>query len=326
MATTIHDGSQPPPSPYLTCVSPDLLIRNALIASYQSEPPGTGLFTLFSSLPVELRVKVWQHAISVPRIVGMEKVPCWEHESLNSGRSYFADRWHYRIRNPPPLLSTCVESRREALKAYQTHDNLNAPKSNPPWIRYDYDILHLKARRWDEQGQQVAHMWSEYDVRGWNYPGGNVSDGHYSPKRECFKKVEAMAINRELFSGTTNDYVEVLVRRTFPNLKLLIILIDDEIDIETAWEIKNHSFSPYEIPEANPGFVRRWAFTAASTGPFTLVSSQNSWYRYDVEYKMHRYFTREKVRIKSFVPPYVVVMGCALPKAMEIPSCGRLPV
>ncbi|TVY26249.1 hypothetical protein LHYA1_G004930 [Lachnellula hyalina] len=323
MATLVLGQSQPPPSLDSHHDPPETLLHNVSIASYSSETPATREFTLFRSLPVELRHKIWHYAISVPRIVDMEKVPCWQHESLNTGYSYFADRWHYRIKNPPPLFSTCVESRNEALKVYQKHQELDEPTPNPPWIRCDYDILHLKAKRWDEEGRYVPHMWCEYDVCAWSYPGSNFSDGRYSAKRDCFKNLEALAINRELFFRA-GDYVESVVRQLFPNLKLLIVLIDDEIDIESSWNIKDHAFEPYEGDPFDEPVIRRWAFTSASTGPFTPVS-RNSWYRYFIETKMERYFQREQAKFQNYDPPYITIMGCALPAGLEIPSCGRLP-
>lgn len=305
-----------PPEPHLS---------NVFVASYHLEPRTEGEFTLFSTLPVEIRHKIWHHAISVPRILDMKKVPCWEHESLNTGKSYFADQWHYRIKNPAPLLSTCSESRQEALKAYQPPGNSSTPTSNPAWIRHDYDILHLKAERWDENGVRVQHMWGEYDTRPWSYPGRNISDGKLSLKRECFKKIEILAINREILFQT-NEQVETVVREWFPSLKLLIILIDDEVDIEKAWDTTPPLFDSYERAPISQRFLPRWAFTSASTGPFTPVSSRNSGYKEYIEMKMQRAFGGEEDSSESSqASPYVVVMGCTLPDGLEIPSCGRWP-
>ncbi|KAF4635692.1 hypothetical protein G7Y89_g2389 [Cudoniella acicularis] len=302
---------------------PTSLLRNASIASYRSESPGVGCFRFFPRLPIEIRLKIWHHAISIPHIVEMEKIPCWQHESRNE-ISYFPDRWHYKIRNPPTLLSTCSESRKEALKAYHRSvpDKTTSPSENPPWIRFDYDILHLKTRRWTGDGKNVDHEWSEFDVRGWSLPEENVSGGRYSKKRECFQNIQALAINRELFFATT-DREESVLRRVFPNLKLLIVLIDDDTDIQKLWKIRRQDFSTYESNDMDP-IVLRWAFTSASTGPFTSISCNHGYQQYVERLLRHRFKMEEKI-FKPYVAPYVMVMGCSLPTGLEIAECGRRP-
>lgn len=57
-----------------------------------------------------------------------------------------------------------------------------------------------------------------------------------------FKKVHALAINRELLTQMIDDY-ECTIRHFFPRLELLVVLIDDGIVIHEAWD---SDFKAYE--------------------------------------------------------------------------------
>lgn len=318
MSVLADDMCRPPSLDYEI---PTSLLRNASIASHRTESPAEGCFRLFPDFPIEIRIKIWGHAISIPRIVEIEKFPCWQHGSLNEIR-YFPDCWHYKIRNPPPLLSVSSESRNEAMKDYNcsTNDSITCT-GNPPWVRFDYDILHLKVRRWTRNREHVAHEWSEYDVRSWSLPPENISGGRFSKKRECFKTVQALAINRELFFATA-DCEESVMRSVFPNLKLLIVLIDDDVDIQKQWKVRRQDYSLYENDEID-SIVPRWAFTSASTGPFSPIS-RNFGYQYYLE-KLLQFRFKMEGKKANYVAPHIVVMGCSLPAGLEIPACGRRP-
>ncbi|KAF4628144.1 hypothetical protein G7Y89_g10008 [Cudoniella acicularis] len=86
---------------------PETLINNTRIASYRGERAIARSFTLFPQLPPEIRIRIWQHAISVPRIVEIE----------------FNTNWRYRSKTPPTLLSCNRESRKEFLKAATVAQN-----------------------------------------------------------------------------------------------------------------------------------------------------------------------------------------------------------
>jgi hypothetical protein len=314
------DDAQYSEPPYPRHDAPRNLIQNASIATYHAEPPATGKFTLFPNLPVELRIKIWHHAISVPRIVEMEKTPCWQHESTTSatiGLPEKPDRWQYRIKNPPPLLCTCAESRREALGVHTNENNVEELTSNPPWIRYDYDILHLKVRRWNEQNQYIPHMWAEYD----NLEG----DGSMSAKRQCFARIEALAVKRELFLGTDDwqDRADIVVQSFFPKLKLLIILIDDKLDLDVTQDPTDYVVFDYEESKNSRG--RRGCITA-SASPFTPVSYHNVYYQSYIEEELDSQFEWAKPYSEGYLAPHVVVMECAHSSRPKIPGCGHRPV
>jgi hypothetical protein len=70
-------------------------------------------FTLFPNLPFELRLKIWEHALSEPRTV---TISC-QREMLDRERRFA--KAFTSTTPPPPLLYTNRESRFEALSLYQ---------------------------------------------------------------------------------------------------------------------------------------------------------------------------------------------------------------
>ncbi|CAG8950848.1 hypothetical protein HYFRA_00003065 [Hymenoscyphus fraxineus] len=304
--------------------------RNISEASHFQQSPAHGSFTNFAHLPVELRLRIWHHAISVRRIVEMEKIPSWDVSSPEDEDEDELhtppDRWHYTIKNLPPLLSTCSESRQEVLKACR--GNPKQPDSQgqpaPAWIRFDYDILHLKARTWyDNYGRATGHRWYESDIR--DSKKGEKSLGRNSPMRDYFKNIQTLAINREL-CFMTMDREASIIRQFFPNLKLLIILIEHTVDIGRKrcqmWKLHEQKLAAGESSDVDPEYLK-WAFTTASTGPFIPVSSL---YQQSIERRMRRGLEKEEKRFgrKHYVAPQVVVMGCSLPPGLEIAACGRM--
>ncbi|KAF8848696.1 hypothetical protein BDZ45DRAFT_262228 [Acephala macrosclerotiorum] len=75
-------------------------------------------FQPFPRLPIELRLKIWRHAMNEPRLIELEWGPDLS-EITNSHRG--SHQWHRvcpRSRQPPALLHTNQESRYEALLVY----------------------------------------------------------------------------------------------------------------------------------------------------------------------------------------------------------------
>jgi hypothetical protein len=92
--------------------------------SETSEPPALptpSSFNLFSKLSAERRAKIWNHALYTPRIIQL----CFH---TTDPQGYLLSLRHRLI---PPLLQTCTESRRLALKLYPN------PLYNPPQSSYD---------------------------------------------------------------------------------------------------------------------------------------------------------------------------------------------
>jgi hypothetical protein len=280
---------------------PRTLVDNAKIASYHGEPQDTRLFTLFPKLPPEIRFKIWQCAISVPRII----------------EPAFDKHWHFKKTHPPPLLSSCAESRRECLKAYETTSSI----AGPAWIRFDWDILYLKHLNFSEGFAQPNFQVS---IKRWDSQDEEVSDesNKWIGKPRFFEKVHTLAINREVLTQTWDDY-ECIIRHFFPHLKLLVVLIDDGIMIDEVWDIKNNDFEAYEGDWGE--FPPRWEFTRGSTGPFTVIFTENMRYKEYIEIQMEKHFKREEEDYEDYITLALCVMGCWLPPGVEIPECGRWP-
>jgi hypothetical protein len=124
-----------------------------------------------------------------------------------------------------------------------------------------------------------------------------------------------LAINREVLTQTEDDY-ECIIRHFFPRLKLLIVLIDDGIVIDDAWEIKNNDSGVYEDDRGDS--PPHWEFMRESTGPFTIVSNKNTRYKEYIEMQMAKRFEREEKDYKDYTAPALCVMGCWLPPGVEI--------
>jgi hypothetical protein len=300
-------------------------VRDISNASYRAEPAGSGSFTVFPALPVELRVRIWHHIISVPRIVEMEKIPSWTDERQNDEKKECPDRspdqWHYKIKNLPPLLSTCSESRHELLNAGRRNSirygTLADLPPGPAWIRMDHDILHLKSRTWqDRGGQWCGHRWFDNDVLN----ARNPRYGKQSKMRSFFDKIQVLAVNIESFRSVLGGMSVEVIRQLFPDLKLLIVLIDPEFDITKVWKFRGRDLVPYWGDEYNP-FFQSWAFMTASTGPFTPVQTQ---FQRSTKTRLQDRFKREEKNYPDYVAPNIVVLGCSLPPGVKIPACGRI--
>jgi hypothetical protein len=303
------------------------LLDNVRVASYPAEPKGTGSFTLFPDLPSELRIKIWHHALSIPRIVEMKESRYPERCSPGSRETNLVPDWQYKNKNPPPLLSTCSESRNEALQAYKENtsfDDEPLGTGGPEWFRFDRDILHLKTHDLDfsEMFMKQAQRWE--NIRRWGDDAGfyqHVSSDKWASRPNLFNNVRSLSINRDLFISTDDD-CECIIRHFFPNLQLLILLIDDEYDIDEMWAIDDEDFTEYEDDSGDS--MPRWAFTNACTGPYKS-GIQNTTYDYYIIEDMEKRFKREEDDYEGYIAPLVMVMGCSLPPGLKLRSCGRLP-
>lgn len=91
-------------------------------------------FTLFPELPPELRLKIWKHALSEPRISMIE-------QTMPPHRNRFIFKFCLA---PPTFLHVNDESRSLAQKAYQLafEGGLEAPQ----FFNFQFDSLHLQLR------------------------------------------------------------------------------------------------------------------------------------------------------------------------------------
>ena len=277
------------------------IVDNLRAASYRGEQPVDSSFTLFPEFPPEIRLSIWRHALLVPRIVEVD----------------FDKNWFYRSRTLPPLLACNRESRMECLKAYPTCSD-----AVPEWIRFDWDILYLKELDFSTQYSFIKPEFKHLSIQRWEpYEFERVTDqsDKWIGRPRHFEKVQALAVNREVLIQTTDDY-ECIIRHFFPHLELLVVLIDDDVVIHEAWD---NDFKTYEGDWGH--FQPRWAFTRASTGPFTSVSDVNVDYERYVKKQIMERLKREKKDYKDYNAPFISVRACWLPPGAEVPECGRWP-
>jgi hypothetical protein len=196
----------------------------------------------------------------------------------------------------PPLLSTCSEARNEVLKAYKeerSFDDVPTSVGGAEWFRFECDILHLKAKDMNFTNLFVKDGLRWENIRRWDDElgiyGQNSSD-KWDSRPDIFNHVRSLSISRDVFISTHDD-CECIIRHFFPNLKLLILLIDDEYDIEDMWYIQNEDFKEYE-EDWNEG-QPRWDFTEACTGPYIMLI-QNEAYGYYIDEDMEKRFKREE--------------------------------
>jgi hypothetical protein len=112
-----------------------------------------------------------------------------------------------------------------------------------------------------------------------------ISDGSdkWIGRPRHFEDVHALAVHRDVLTQTFDDY-EYIIRHFFPNLKVLVVLIDDRIAINKVWDIKNNDFEVYKRDWGD--YPPRWEFTRKCSPYFTGVSYKNERYKEFIETQM----------------------------------------
>jgi hypothetical protein len=160
----------------------DLLVTKISNASYSGIPTSTSSFTLFPKLPVELRLRIWRHAISVPQIIEYGKVIVSKRLLLPNGKKGPTKReWCFRTLNPSPLLRACRESRVEALPLYRIRHFNNGCIIIRRIFRADYDIIHLQTLGFIQPDEgfissvpaQISPGWTGRPANFEKYPGAS---------------------------------------------------------------------------------------------------------------------------------------------------------
>ena len=114
-------------------------------------------FTLFLSLPIELRNKIWEHACFIPRNL---EVKSWNYgkriaiPTLDTNEENPWQVWIYRSNTvPPAVLSVCLEARTIGLKYYKldwgTHYAFRGFTFSTPatiYVNYDSDRIVMTQR------------------------------------------------------------------------------------------------------------------------------------------------------------------------------------
>ena len=249
-----------------------------------------------------MRIRVWHHAISDRRIVEIK----------------FDKEMCYRSKTPPPPLLSCNrESRAECLKAYRVGSR------DWEWTRFDWDTLYFKDL--DNIALQcIRPGFTGYIQRRDPHDPEDISDGSdkWIGRPQHFEDVCMLAVNREVLIQTMDDY-ECIIRHFFPNLQVLVVLIDDGVAIGEVWNIKDNNFEIYERDWGD--YPPRWEFTRACSTSFTVVSHENKHYAEFIESQMKKHFKKEEENYAGYSAPLICVMGCWLPFGKCIPDCGRWP-
>ncbi|PVH77493.1 hypothetical protein DL98DRAFT_267011 [Cadophora sp. DSE1049] len=207
---------------HLTTNLRQTVVQNIDTAEYAGMPTSQRTFTCFARLPAEARRRIWCNALPGPWIVGLEK-----RYLLNAKGSL---SWQYIPENPRPLLQTCKESRTVARRNYgieKWQNKLNKVPSTP-WIRYDHDIVHIRDLDFSLEGN--GYVW--YDEKRAGYTNGD--EYSFEGRPDCFDHFEALAVTREILEKPKHR-TAYLLRSFFPKLRVLVILIDDEVDFDEVW-------------------------------------------------------------------------------------------
>lgn len=164
--------------------------RLALLPVPDYDSPKGETFTLFSDFPAELRLQVWQYAISFERVVEIQ----YMNATIRHGASP----------RPPAILHVCRESRYEALKVYKLCFNTKkVPKSI--YINPAHDILFFRVA---EQNQTWQHILGPNSL--WRRQLSDV------------RRIAFAYIGR--FTGRSSFRFMKKTICSFPNLEELIIL------------------------------------------------------------------------------------------------------
>jgi hypothetical protein len=167
-------------------------------------------FTLFSSLPVELRLQIWAGAMPKGRIIEISYPPC------SQSHPYLRARC-----SPPSLLAVNQESRGEALQRYSLL-KLNSPDTSggEEYIPVDYETDTLFFNFF------VSHH--PLDLDGWM---GDLED---RPEERAKVRRLAFRFHQRMVDGISqcfwpDNYMCYQWLSSFPNLKAwLVVLGEDE--------------------------------------------------------------------------------------------------
>ncbi|KFX87754.1 hypothetical protein V490_08028 [Pseudogymnoascus sp. VKM F-3557] len=242
-------------------------------------------FFRFSELPLEIRQQIWQLAGLGLWVVEVEvKKPDgqWRLERKGAIRP-----------SSLSLLLACDESRQQCLEAYERSSTTTGKEP----IRFDWDVLYLKSLNFSDEFTrpnflEMIQRWNPIDDLDYGIADrSNKWDG----RPDNLDMVRTLAIHRDTLTQTGDDY-ECVLRHFFPRLQLLMVLIDDDVAIKTAWGVKDNDFRP-----------------------FAVVSEKNKHYEMYVEMEIEKRLKREEQDYKQYTAPVLRVMGC------QLPVCGRYP-
>lgn len=139
-----------------------------------------------------------------------------------------------------------------------------------------------------------------------------------------FDKIQSLVIHREVFNLIGDD-CELIIRHFSPSLRLLIILIDDEVDIENS-SISRITTLP-SMKKNGVEVLYTCLSQARAQGPSSTCFANYS-YSDCIEADLKEYFAGEKAdyELNCYLPPYVQVMVARMPTSPKNMAAWALMV
>ncbi|CZR64466.1 uncharacterized protein PAC_14364 [Phialocephala subalpina] len=152
-------------------------------------------------------------------------------EKVPSSTANASQALQYRPRYPPPVLQTCVEFREEALRAHELEriGDKQEDVARTEWIQYNRDV-HIR----DLDFSSPEH----------GYRDGE--DNEWTGRPACFEHIETLAVNYDVVLPEIAA-APSLIRHFFPKLRVLLLLIDEEYEIEKFWSGNYHRYEMDQV-------------------------------------------------------------------------------
>jgi hypothetical protein len=303
--------------------------RNILNAWNESMGSPDYTFTSFPNLPTEIRLRIWDYALSTPRIVELVKV---RHTSS------LAMQFQYKHKPVPPLLHTNSESRTISQKVYRS---FTSPAESSEldcgnWIRFGYDIIHLRDFDFSEDVAGYAIEGVGRAVAGSaEWRGIGRFGDRWVGRPSMFEHIRTLCVSRATLTQSIDDY-ECVLRHFFPKLSTLVVLID--IGINFADIIPEDADSE-EIEDERPNHSRwfnyekgkcyeeaRSLFSRTCTGPIRFATPtpcsnyghvSYSDYGRDISLSIQDHLCFEEQRCDSYNAPIVLLGDTRLPSRID---------
>jgi hypothetical protein len=240
------------------------------------------------------------------------------------------------------MILACRESHEEVMQAYKVYKNATLYRCSiaklTRWVRLDHDIIHMKLMP-DGHFPDLAQISLAFAKPGHTTPlrqharlnsQAHLSTDKWLSRPFGFDKIRTLAISRDLLVHLPDD-CEPFIRHFFPQLLVLIVLVDNETHIDENWGNYDLEYSNYEkaIPEnerpvGNPDGIPRLDFIKNCEGPFKEVKL-NIDYRMDIEFEMRKRFEKEEHNYHFYNAPRVRVLGASVPEGVTFDQRERLP-
>lgn len=121
-------------------------------------------FTLFDKLPVEIRRRIWRHAVPSDRLVKIDRIDRMAEEYVPSFYTNGAPRSAYRVHTSyPGLLGACKESRTIGFEFYKLSFG-HRLEHRPIYFDFSRDILYFEETQALNQFSGTSHFEQDVDT------------------------------------------------------------------------------------------------------------------------------------------------------------------